>query len=128
MAVINWAAEDIKGQPDVVQAAGESYTTNAWFSSYTGLASPMGWTEHEWTWRYSRNEWSIISGRNSQIADLYNAANGVELRQQASLLTADYVLVGPDEQSVYAVNRSLLTSTFGQPIYANSRYAVYKIK
>jgi uncharacterized membrane protein len=127
LAVINWANHNIKGQPIVVQAPGDSYSTNSWFSSYTGLPSPMGWTEHEWTWRYSANEWSIITARTAIITNLYDADSPAYLKQQASLLKADYILLGPDELSVYEVHRNVFNNAFGQPLYNNASYAIYKV-
>ena len=48
---INWLNQNIKGQPVILEAQGDSYTDYARISANTGLPTVLGWTVHEWLWR-----------------------------------------------------------------------------
>jgi uncharacterized membrane protein len=48
---ILWINQNISGQPVMLEAWGESYTTFNRVSAYTGLPTVIGWRVHEWLWR-----------------------------------------------------------------------------
>src|SRR3989344_5022795 len=45
---IAWINKNIKGQPVILEAQGDSYTDFARVSANTGLPTVLGWTVHEW--------------------------------------------------------------------------------
>lgn len=124
--VINWVNKNIKDQPVVAQASGESYTTLSWFSSYTGLPSTLGWSSHEWGWRYDANSWAEISFRMEEINSLYESKIPNDLKNQAAQMNAEYILIGPDEFEKYSIDKTNFDTTFGEPVYSNSLYYIYK--
>jgi uncharacterized membrane protein len=128
LETINWVSKNIKGQPIVLQAVGQSYTNQSWLASYSGLPTLIGWQSHEWGWRYSSEAWSLISHRSSEVKAIYESANVQKLRTKAETLKVDYILVGPDELSAYKINRDVFSSTFNQPVFGNAQYAIYKIE
>lgn len=48
---INWISKNISGQPVMLEAVGDSYTTFNQVSVSTGLPTVEGWIVHEWLWR-----------------------------------------------------------------------------
>lgn len=48
---INWINKNISGQPVMLEAVGDSYTTFNQVSVTTGLPTVEGWIVHEWLWR-----------------------------------------------------------------------------
>jgi uncharacterized membrane protein len=48
---ILWINQNISGQPVILEAPGDSYTTFDQVSSATGLPTVEGWLVHEWLWR-----------------------------------------------------------------------------
>ena len=48
---INWLNQNITGQPVILEAVGDSYTTFNQVSVTTGLPTVEGWVVHEWLWR-----------------------------------------------------------------------------
>jgi uncharacterized membrane protein len=125
LAVLKWANENIKGQPVVIQAPGESYSEQSWFASYSGIPTYVGWQTHEWQWRYSPTAWTQISERTGKLKTMYQATSVTELTNNAAELGADYILIGPDERTAYSINDSLFLAAFGQPIYSNFKYQIY---
>jgi len=62
-----WINKNIKGQPTILEAQGDSYTDYGRVSVNTGLPTVMGWTVHEWFWR---NSYDIVAPR---IEDVKNS-------------------------------------------------------
>ncbi len=50
-AAIEWIQDNIAGQPVMLEAVGDSYTTFNQVSAVTGLPTIQGWLVHEWLWR-----------------------------------------------------------------------------
>ncbi|MDD2482812.1 MAG: DUF2298 domain-containing protein [Candidatus Shapirobacteria bacterium] len=48
---IDWINKNISGQPVMLEAVGDSYTTFNQISVATGLPTVEGWIVHEWLWR-----------------------------------------------------------------------------
>ena len=67
-SAILWIQKNIKGQPVMVEAQGDSYTDYERISANTGLPTPLGWTVHEWLWRGS---YSFPQSRLDDIKSLY---------------------------------------------------------
>jgi uncharacterized membrane protein len=127
LEIISWVNNNIDGQPLTIQASGESYTTLSWFSSYTGLPSTLGWSSHEWGWRYSADRWSDISYRMELIQKLYESSSVDELKNRTGQMGAEYILIGPDEFDEYNIDQAVFNQAFGQPVFNNSIYSIYKV-
>lgn len=122
---VEWAAETIQGQPLFVEAVGDSYSNYSWFSSYTGLPSIMGWRSHEFGWRYSKDAWTLIVGRENAVKQIYNAATASELRTHVTTEKVSYVLVGPQERGLYAVRDTVFAEAFGSPVFNSPTIKIY---
>jgi uncharacterized membrane protein len=125
-SVATWANLHIKGQPTVLEASGDSYSQNDWFSAYTGLPTIIGWRSHEWGWRYSATEWNTISGKASIVHNIYASTSAASLRQQVTANHINYVLLGPDEVSAYGAQATVFMQAFGQPVYQAGSIAIYR--
>ena len=67
-SLINWINKNIKGQPVILEANGDSYTDYARISANTGLPTVIGWPVHEWLWR---GTYDIVSPRITDVQTLY---------------------------------------------------------
>lgn len=65
---IQWINKNIKGQPVILEAQGDSYTDYARISANTGLPTVLGWTVHEWLWR---GTYDIPAPRINDVQKLY---------------------------------------------------------
>ena len=66
--LINWMNKNIKGQPVILEANGDSYTDYARISANTGLPTVIGWPVHEWLWRGS---YDVVAPRIADVQTLY---------------------------------------------------------
>jgi len=48
---IRWLNSHVEGDPVIVEAVGDDYSSYGRISAFTGLPSPMGWVGHEYQWR-----------------------------------------------------------------------------
>jgi uncharacterized membrane protein len=127
LEIIEWVDKNITGQPIVLQAVGQSYSQKSWLASYSGLPTIIGWQSHEWGWRYSSEAWNLISQCSSSVQAIYESADSNTLKSRADTLSISYILIGPDELSAYKIDISIFIEAFGQPVFGNARYALYKV-
>ncbi len=66
--IIEFLNSKIKGQPNILEAQGDSYTDYERISAYTGLPTVAGWFVHEWLWRGTPD---LVSQRQPHIAYIY---------------------------------------------------------
>ena len=65
---INWINQNISGQPVMLEAVGDSYTTFNQVSISTGLPTIEGWIVHEWLWRGGYDQPSV---RQQEVEKVY---------------------------------------------------------
>src|SRR5260221_11565553 len=77
-AAILWLNKNIKDQPIILEAQGDSYTDYARVSSNTGLPTVFGWTVHEWLWR---GTYDIAPQRIADVKTLYESKDMQQTKQ-----------------------------------------------
>jgi YYY domain-containing protein len=120
---ILWIQKNIKGQPVMLEAQGDSYTDYERISANTGLPTPLGWTVHEWLWRGS---YSIPAGRIDDIKSLYEG----DIRQTKALIkkyNISYVYVGTLEKEKYPLLNEEKFLKLGKVVYQNGNTKIYRI-
>ncbi|MDP4010184.1 MAG: DUF2298 domain-containing protein [Candidatus Shapirobacteria bacterium] len=127
LKAIEWINENIKGQPVILEAAGDSYTTFNQVSSATGLPTVQGWIVHEWLWRGS---YDLPAARQTDVQKVYNLLSQKnpkkpEIDEAISILqkyNVKYIFVGdkeyekfPDiQQNNFFLINSKLVVAFGK--------------
>jgi uncharacterized membrane protein len=96
--LINWMNTNIKGQPTILEAFGESYGLYGRVSSNTGLPTPGNWRGHEWIWRANEK---ILDDRIFDMFVMY--CNPVRANALPSLqkYSVKYVVVSNLERIKY---------------------------
>lgn len=120
---ILWINENIKGQPVILEAQGDSYTDYGRISANTGLPTPLGWTVHEWLWR---GNYSFPESRLKDISTLYEGS----LLQTSPLIkkyNISYVYVGELERTKYLNINESKFNTLGQVVFQKNKTRIYKI-
>ncbi len=104
---INWLRTHVSGRPVVLEAVGESYTTYARVSSFTGLPTVLGWRKHQWLWRGS---FDIPGQRTQEVKTMYEQPQSNEAQNLFKKYQVKYIFIGSKEREAYsdlAVNQLL---------------------
>lgn len=124
--IVQWARKNISGQPVVLEATGQSYSTYNWFSAFTGLPTIIGWQSHEWGWRYEKEAWNKVALKMGQVESIYKTKDPQTLKSMVNIAGISYVLVSQNEKSLYGVQDDVMKKAFGDPVFNSGRSALYK--
>lgn len=120
---IVWMNKNIKGQPVIIEAQGDSYTDFNRVSAYTGLPTVLGWTVHEWLWRGS---YDIPASRFNDISSIYETSDLNLARRIINKYNISYVYVGDLERGKYQISEQKF-SELGKLVYSSQGVKIYKI-
>jgi uncharacterized membrane protein len=118
-----WLQKNIKGQPVVLEAAGDSYTLYNRVSAMTGLPTIEGWLVHEWLWRGSYDE---PGKRNEEVKTIFETKDLNLTKSLLSKYQVAYVFIGDKERDKYKLNESKF-SKIGSIAYQSGTTTLYKI-
>ncbi len=122
--LINWVNENIKGQPVILEASGDSYTDYARISANTGLPTIIGWSVHEWLWRGS---YDVAAPRIKDVETLYTTKNLTLFKSLVRKYSISYAVISSLEKSKYPNLNVSMFKNFGKLIYQNKEAKLYKI-
>lgn len=97
-ALIQWMRENIQGQPNILEANGDSYTYYGRISMSTGFPTVQGWYVHEWLWR---DDFNVVQARVDDVKAIYESE---DLNQTVELLSkyqVQYVVIGKLEREKF---------------------------
>ncbi len=120
---ILWIQKNIKGQPIILEAQGDSYTDYGRISANTGLPTPLGWTVHEWLWR---GDYSFPQSRLDDIKNLYEAgfAQTIPLIEKYNI---EYVYIGNLEREKYQNIDEEKFGVLGKVVFKVNNSKLYKL-
>jgi YYY domain-containing protein len=122
--LINWINNNIKGQPVVLEANGDSYTQYARVSANTGLPTVIGWPVHEWLWR---GTYDIVSPRIIDVQTLYTTHDLSLAKSLINKYDISYIVVSGLELQKYPNIVEVMFSKLGKLIYNQNGAKLYKI-
>jgi YYY domain-containing protein len=121
---ILWINKNIKGQPVILEAQGDSYTDYARVSANTGLPTVLGWTVHEWLWR---GTYDIPAPRIPEIETMYQSSNLEETKALLKKYKVSFVFIGSLEQQKYPSLNEKKFNLLGKIIYKKGDTKIFKI-
>lgn len=121
---IVWINKNIKGQPVILEAQGDSYTDYARISSNTGLPTVLGWTVHEWLWR---GTYDVPAPRIEEVKTLYETNDMNKTLDLLQKYKVSYVYVGGLEKQKYTNLYEEKFRKIGVTIYNNGQTKIYKV-
>lgn len=128
---IEWINENIKGQPVLLEAYGDSYTEFCALSAYTGLRTVVGWQTHEWLWRTSKYVQSgyseIVVPKQNDVKAIYEFADGKNAKRLIKDYEVEYIAVGQNERSKFPEIDEDSIKGLGPMVYSNSSLYIIKI-
>ena len=122
---ILWINKNIKGQPVILEAQGDSYTDYARVSSNTGLPTVLGWTVHEWLWR---GTYDIPAPRIPEVQKMYESEDLEETKNLLKKYEVSLVFFGNLEREKYTNLNEDKFKTLGKVIYENGETRIYSLK
>jgi uncharacterized membrane protein len=122
---ILWLNKNIKGQPVVLEAQGDSYTDYARVSANTGLPTVLGWTVHEWLWR---GDYSIPAPRINDIKEIYESHELNKTKDLLKKYNVQYVFIGALEPQKYpGLFEAKFASMGAQLVFQKDNTKIYKL-
>ncbi len=95
---IKWLNENVAGQPHIVEAVGDSYTTFNQVSMATGLPTIQGWLVHEWLWRGGYDQ---PGARAEEVRIIYESPHASEVKPLLMKYSIKYLFLGDKEYEKY---------------------------
>jgi uncharacterized membrane protein len=121
---IEWINKNIKGQPVILEAQGDSYTDYARVSSNTGLPTILGWTVHEWLWRGS---YDVPSPRIEEVRTIYETSDIKTAEDLLKKYNVKYVFVGSLEYQKYTSLDENKFESLGKTVYQSGATKIYEL-
>ncbi len=122
--LINWINKNIKGQPIILEAVGDSYTDYARISANTGLPTVLGWPVHEWLWR---GTYEVVGPRVEEVKTFYTTSDIKKAKDIIKKYNVSYVVVSLLEKQKYPDLNEDNIKKLGDIIYQNNGAKLYKI-
>ncbi|RJQ27462.1 hypothetical protein C4577_01375 [Candidatus Parcubacteria bacterium] len=121
---ILWINKNIKGQPVMLEAQGDSYTDYARISANTGIPTVLGWTVHEWLWRGS---YDVPAPRITDIQIIYENTDTNKTTKILRKYNVKYVYIGGLEREKYKDLFEKKFDQIGKVVYQNGDVKIYQI-
>jgi uncharacterized membrane protein len=125
LAVINWINSNVSGQPNIVEAVGDSYTKFNQVSSATGLPTIEGWLVHEWLWRGGYNG---PGARSTEVTTIYESTDPLIVKNILSKYNIKYILVGDQEREKYPNLSENKFTTFAHIVFQSGNTRLYQVE
>ena len=121
--LIDWINKNIKGQPVILEANGDSYTDYARISANTGLPTVIGWPVHEWLWR---GTYDVASPRIEDVKILYTTADVNLAKRIINKYDISYAVVSSLEKEKYPNLNENVFLSLGEIVYQSGDAKLYK--
>ena len=122
-SAIRWLNENVQGQPVVLEADGDSYSTACRVSAMTGLPTVLGWYVHEWLWRSDPED---LNRRSADIQTIYTSDNAEEVRDLVGKYGISYIFVGSEEYAKYGTVNTEGIQALGETVYSSGSTFIVK--
>lgn len=122
-SAIVWINQNIKGQPVILEAQGDSYTDFARVSANTGLPTVLGWTVHEWLWR---GTYDVPAPRINEIKSIYESEDIRVTKNLIKKYDVSFIFIGDLESQKYKIRESKFEQ-IGDLIFQKGKTKIYQV-
>ncbi len=122
---IDWLNNNVKGQPVILEAVGDSYTDFNMVSSATGFPTVEGWIVHEWLWRGGYDQ---PAARQQDVEAIYQSVDVDSLRPLVQKYSIDYILVGDKEFEKYPNLNQENIAQISELVFQSNLTKIYKVR
>ncbi|MGN0362935.1 MAG: DUF2298 domain-containing protein [Bilifractor sp.] len=113
---MKWLDENVQGQPVVLEANGDSYSTAGRVSAMTGLPTVLGWYVHEWLWR---GDTADLNQRATDIETIYTSQDESLVQALIEKYHIAYIFVGSEEYAKYQNLNTEGLQSLGKVVYSS---------
>lgn len=113
-SAIRWLNENIKGNPVVLEANGDSYSDYERVSAMTGLPTVLGWYVHEWLWR---DDVEDLNRRADDIETIYTSQDARQVVDLLEEYDVSYIYVGKYEREKFPKINDAVLQNMGEMVY-----------
>ncbi len=121
---IIWLNKYLIGRPVIVEAVGESYTTFARISTFTGYPTIVGWRVHEWLWR---GGFDIPGKRTEEVKKIYEYPLSADCKRILNQYRVNYIFVGDKEREAYNNINEIGLKELGQVVFQDGNTYIIKV-
>ena len=124
--IIDFINKEIKDQPTILEAQGDSYTDFERISTYTGIPTVAGWWVHEWLWRGTAD---IVGQRIPDIVNIYESGDLKLTKELLKKYNVKYVVISEMELKKYPNLKKDKFTKIARLIFktSNDKGALYQI-
>ncbi len=125
--IIDFINNNIKGQPVILEAQGDSYTDFNRISAYTGVPTIAGWWVHEWLWRGSAD---VVGKRIPDIVNIYESSDIELTKELVRKYHVSYIVISKMERDKYAKLSEAKIAKIAKKIFESKNHvgALYQVK
>ncbi len=123
-AVINWLNTNVKGQPHILEAVGDSYTKYNQISSATGLPTVEGWLVHEWLWR---GGFDGPGARSAEVSTIFETTDDKIALPLLQKYLVKYIVVGDQEREKYPTLSEDKFLKFSKVVFQSGQTKLYEL-
>ena len=132
-AAIAWLRANARGDMVVLEAAGGDYDTSGLgfgqVSGSTGLATVLGWPDHERQWRGGDPAaMAQIAPREADVRTIYSAGDVAQARELLQKYGVDYIYLGDAERSAYDQLDQSKLAELGEPVFQQGNVTIYRVR
>lgn len=95
---ILWLRDNTQSDQIILESVGDSYTTFARVSTFSGRQTVLGWRVHEWLWRGS---YDIAGKRSGEVEQIYLHPEMPDSQALLRQYNVEYIFIGDKEREAY---------------------------
>lgn len=122
---IQWLQGNAVYGDHVLEAVGESYTTFARVSTFSGVPTVLGWRVHEWLWR---GGFDIPSKRTDEVKIIYENPLSNEAREILRRYDVQYIFIGDMEREIYSIKDEQSMRALGNVVFQSGNTTILRVK
>jgi len=128
---IRWLNSQVSGDPVIVEAVGDDYSSYGRISAFTGLPSPMGWVGHEYQWRVNwlNTGYNAVdfNNRKGDVDTIYTDPHPGVVMNLFDRYHVKYVYVGQLERMMYPKADLHRFGAFMHVAYSADGVTIYQV-
>lgn len=122
---VKWLNENVKGQPTILEANGDSYTGYCRISAVTGLPTVQGWYVHEWLWRNDPNE---PRERGKEVETVYESQDLEKTLEVIRKYDIQYIIIGDLERQKFEKLNEEKLLKLGETVFESGGTRIIKVR